>query len=95
MFGAMLGGFRLAVRGTVPCSAVWDTRARRGDTLSPTERMWHYIVRSSVGRGGRAESRGRATVKARRLRGPSEWRSCGEGRGTAISIRTPKYWKVR
>jgi hypothetical protein len=43
MFGAMLGGFRPAVWGTVTCSAGSDTRARRGDTLSPTERVRYSI----------------------------------------------------
>jgi hypothetical protein len=65
MFGAMLRGFRLAVWDTVTCSAGGDTRAQRGDTLSPTERVRYSIsVGWMVGTGDRR----RGARKARRDR---------------------------
>jgi hypothetical protein len=54
------GGISPGCGDTVTCSA-GATRAL--GTLSPTERGWYSIVRSSVGRGGRAESRGRGVAK--------------------------------
>jgi hypothetical protein len=52
MFGPMRGGFRVAGE-TVSCKIRGDTHARRGDTLSPTERVRYSIsVGWMVGTGG-------------------------------------------
>jgi hypothetical protein len=64
------GGISCGWGDTVTCSAGGDTRARRGDTLSPTERGWYSIVRAECGAGragrvARAGGRQRAGAACR------------------------------